>query len=240
MPLEINNLSVGIGNKTIIKKASMRIDEEEVVLLLGPNGSGKSTLIQAIMGNPKFQVKNGSIIYNGEDITSLPMHERVIKGIVSSHQIPPSIRGITLYNLAYNILKKRGVNGKKARDLIYEYASSLNLLDFLDRNVNLGFSGGELKRSELFLALLSRPRIMLLDEIDSGVDIENIRIMAKEIMRYYRREKPGILFVTHTGWIAKYLNFNKIYIILDGEIKEGRGAEETLNIILKEGFREIK
>lgn len=238
MSLKLVDIAVEVQGKTIIENANMEIRDGDIVLLLGPNGSGKTTLLQAMIGNPRCRIIKGSIYYNDIDITNKPIYERVNMGIMASYQIPPTLRGITLYDLALNILKKRGMEVNEARERIFEYATSLNMTEFLYRNVNLGFSGGELKRSELFLTLLSKPKTMLLDEIDSGIDIENMRVMAKEIMRYYNREKPGILFVTHTGWIAKYLKFNDIYILLDGIVRREAGAEEALNIILRRGFKE--
>ena len=236
MGLETHRLKVSIGDRTIIKEATLKVGYGEKILLVGPNGSGKTSLIQAIIGNPKYNVR-GRILLDGRDIGNVSMHERVLMGLAASYQIPPALRGLTLYELAYNIMKRFYNDIDMIRERIYSLASSLNMLDFLHREVNRGFSGGELKRSELFLTLLLKPRIILLDEIDSGVDIENLRIMSKEIMRYYNKYKPGILFVTHTGGILRYLKSDKLYILLDGVVKESKDVENAFKIIMESGFR---
>ena len=235
MGLEVNNLKVSINDKIIIKEATLKVGYEEKILLVGPNGSGKTSLIQAIIGNPRYRV-DGRILLDGKDISNIPMHERVLLGLAASYQIPPSLRGLTLYDLAYNIMKRFHDDIDIIKERIYSLASSLNMVEFLDREVNREFSGGELKRSELFLTLLLKPKIILLDEIDSGVDMENLRIMAKEIMRYYKRYKPGILFVTHTGGILRFLKSDRLYILLDGFIRESRDVENAFNIIMESGF----
>ena len=224
--LVVENLRVSVNGKVVIKECSFAVREDEYVLLLGPNGSGKTSLIQAIAGNPKYKVLSGRIIFNGEDITNLNMVERVRKGLVASFQIPPKIKGLTLGKLAKEILSK-----KKTPDVnreIHRLASQLNLLEFLHRDLNVGFSGGEIKRAELFLTLLHKPKLLLLDEIDSGVDLANLSLMSKVLQKYILDYGTRVLAVTHTGFISKYIKFDKGFIIIDGVVREVKDINRVL------------
>ncbi len=232
--LRIDNLSAGVDGKIILKHATLSIKKGEIVLLLGPNGSGKSTLAQVILGNPKFKVYSGKILFNGIDITNYPLEKRVTLGITTSFQFPPKIKGLKLREIANEILKKRHVDDPEER--IYSIASLLNLHDHLDRDLNVGFSGGEMRRAELFLLFLQAPRFVILDEIDSGVDVESITILAEAIDKMMLTSTYGIIIITHTGLIGKYVKASRAYVMIDGSIICSGSSEKILSCIYTYGF----
>ncbi|HIQ03323.1 MAG TPA: ABC transporter ATP-binding protein [Desulfurococcales archaeon] len=233
--LEVVDLTVSVSGKRILKNVSLNIKCGEVVLLLGPNGSGKSTLVQTIIGNPKYRVESGKIIFYGEDITKLPMEARVLKGISLAYQIPPKIRGVKVRDLIVHMLRKRGKTKNIVSEL-EEYASLLKVQHLLDREINVGFSGGEMKRVELLLTLMQKPKLALLDEVDSGVDVENIALMGKVINEHLVGSGASTLIITHTAQIAKYVKADKAYVMINGSIKCEGDAEKIVKTILQYGF----
>ncbi|MEM4619279.1 MAG: ATP-binding cassette domain-containing protein, partial [Desulfurococcaceae archaeon] len=173
--LEIVDLSVAVNDRVIVKNVNLAINESELHVIMGPNGSGKSTLLSAIMGLPRFKITSGRVLFKNIDITDKPVYERARMGIALAHQNPPEIRGVKFRDIASYILKKYGCS-----DCI-PLSKILDVEKLFDRDLFLGFSGGEKKRSELYLVLLQGPRIALLDEPDSGVDIESIESIARAI-----------------------------------------------------------
>jgi Fe-S cluster assembly ATP-binding protein len=237
MLLDINNLTVEVENKVVLKDLSLSIGFGETVLLMGPNGSGKSSLIYTLMGHPKYKVTKGTITMKSKDITSMPTQERVKLGLGVSFQFPPKIHGVTLKDLA-NRLKDKQADGIDLQSL----ASSLNLTNFLDREINVGFSGGEIKRIELFFLLLQRPSFVLLDEPDSGVDVENMVIVGNAISKLLTTElhpaieKPSGLIITHLGYVSRYVLAHRTYIIQDGSIICYGETESLVRDVLKHGY----
>ncbi len=232
--LEVIGLTVSVDGKRILKNINLNIKKGEVVLLLGPNGSGKSTLVQAIIGNPKYKIEEGKILYYGEDITKAPMEARVLKGIGLAYQIPPKIRGVKVRDLIIHMLRKRG-----ATDVMNEldkYASLLKVQHLLDREINVGFSGGEMKKVELLFTLMQRPKLVLLDEIDSGVDVENIVLMGKVINEHLIKNGTSALIITHTAQIARHIKADRAYVMIDGTIKCEGDANKIVETILRFGF----
>ncbi len=234
MLLDIRNLTVEVEGKTVLKNLSLSIGFGETVLLMGPNGSGKSSLIYTLMGNPQYKIKSGSIVFKGRDITNFSTEERVKLGLGAALQFPPKIYGITLRNLA----KKLAKNDAE----IDSTASLLNLTSFLDREINVGFSGGEMKRVEIFFLLLQKPSLALLDEPDSGVDIENMTVVGKAIGKLLSdsnntaMKKPSGLIVTHLGHISRYVLTHRTYIMQNGAIICYGPTENLVNDVLKHGF----
>jgi len=231
--LEIEDLSVDVEGKDILKGVNLRIEDGESCVLLGPNGSGKSTLIQTIAGNPKYKVTGGAIIFNGKDITDMPAYERAKEGIAVAFQQPPAVRGVRLLDLLKHIRSDEG--------RIREIASELNMSDFLDRDVNLGFSGGELKRSEMLQLLLMDPKLSLFDEPDSGVDVENLKLIGIAMNSLLKSEKPRTrkasgLVITHQGSIMHYFRADRGFIMFDGAIACSGNPQELLEDVRRNGY----
>jgi len=244
--LEVKDLHVSIGKKEVLKGVNLQIKKGEVHAIFGPNGSGKTTLLNAMMGFAGYTVK-GKILFDGKDISHLPVNERAKLGIGISFQRPPAIRGVKLRRLIETSAKG---NGK----FLEEYAKGLNLVDFLEREVNVGFSGGEIKRAELLQLILQDPDLVLLDEPESGVDLENIVLIGeytnhllgrkrgpnkeKTMKELYREKKKSGLIITHTGHILDYVNVDMGYILMQGKIACQANPRDMLHTIRECGFGE--
>ncbi len=240
--LEIDDLAVEVGNKEILSDIHLYIDEGETHVLLGPNGSGKSTLFMAILGFPKYEVTRGKIIFKGEDITHMDTAERVKMGIGVSFQNPPAIRGVKLNDLL-KIENQEEIKEDLSPE-IKNLATELKFDDkFLERDVNLGFSGGEVKRSEILQLLAQNPDFIMFDEPDSGVDIENVELLAKKMNNLLDKDmKPGLrktsgLIITHLGYILNFVQADTGHVLMDGKIACSGNPMEILEDIRKEGFR---
>jgi len=232
---------VEVEGKSILKGIDLKVEEGETVILFGPNGVGKSTLFMALMGFPKYRVKKGRILFKGKEITALAPAERAQLGIGMSFQRPPSIKGIKLRGLS-EIINSGAENG----DRILRYAQLLKLESHLERDINMGFSGGEVKRSEIFQLLLQNPSLSLIDEPESGVDIENISVLGQALKRLLhkqdrlnRRTNSGII-ITHTGLILNYLNADRGHMLIDGCLTCSGNAREIFELIQKRGYKECQ
>ncbi len=239
--LAIENLGISVGGKRILTDVSLTIAEGEAVALFGPNGSGKTTLLKAIMGFPAYRVDSGRIFFRGEDITPLSLDERSRRGIGIAFQTPPVVRGVKLGDVLRITMGKRG---DVSEDKIHEYAGRLKLADFLPREVNLGFSGGEMKRSELLQLLAQNPDFALLDEPDSGIDLENIHLVGEIINELLgkgkAREKKlrSALIITHAGYILDHVNPDKACILFGGSIRCIGNPRDILSEIQSKGYEE--
>ena len=252
--LEIRDLAVEVAGKLILKGINLHIGEGEVHALLGPNGSGKTSLIMAILGFPEYKVVRGSIKFKGVELTSLTTDERVRLGIGVAFQRPPEIRGVKLADMLIlckkTRQKKRGETGEtKAVEgelLDEDVLNAVKRLkfseDFLRRDVNLGFSGGEAKRAEILQLLIQDPDFFLFDEPDSGVDIENVELIGEVINEMLQRgKKPSqrrksALIITHTGFIFNYVKADRAHVLLDGKIACSGMPDEIIRQIMEEGF----
>ncbi|AIS31733.1 ABC transporter [Methanobacterium formicicum] len=240
--LEITDLAVEVSGKEILSDVDLRIDKGETHVLLGPNGAGKSTLFMTLLGFPKYNVTRGEIIFKGEDITHLSTTERVRKGFGVSFQNPPSIRGVRLGDL----LKIEHGEKDEDKELSQEMMDLVYKLKFderfLERDVNLGFSGGEVKRSEILQLLAQSPDFIMFDEPDSGVDIENVELLAEEInILLDKDKKPGLreksgLLITHLGYILNFVAADTAHVLMDGKIACSGSPDEIIEDIRKEGF----
>jgi len=235
--LEIKQLTVAVAGKEILHDVNLSIGTGETHVLFGPNGSGKTTLLMTIMGFPKYRITKGKIIFKGKDITKLTLDERARLGIGMSFQRPPVVRGVNTRDMVAACLKEG-----KDKASIDQLADRADLADFLDREINYGFSGGEIKRSELMQLLAQRPELTLLDEPESGVDLENIALIGELINELLEKDHPlrirnsmGLI-ITHTGHILDYVNARTGYIMLDGKIGCQGDPHEILAEIKERGY----
>lgn len=241
MLLEIENLAVEVAGKRVLKGVNLSIAEGETHVLLGPNGAGKSTLFLTILGFPQYDVVEGSIKFKGQDITKLTTAERVQLGIGVSFQTPPSIRGVSVRDLLK--IESHQDMDEDLNPRMQELAKQLKFSDeFLDRDVNLGFSGGEVKRSEILQLLAQMPDFTMFDEPDSGVDIENVELLASQIGTLLDKDKPqrsrqrSGLLITHLGYILNFVSADKAHVLIDGVISCSGNPSEILEDIRKNGF----
>jgi Fe-S cluster assembly ATP-binding protein len=244
MLLEISDLEVEVEGKKILKGVNLQIDEGETHVLLGPNGAGKSTLFMTILGFPKYEVTNGTIIYKGQDITNLETHERIALGLGVTFQNPPAIRGVKLKDLLKIVDGKREYKSEDDLDEeVVALGERLKLNEnFLERDVNLGFSGGEVKRSELLQLLAQQPDFIMFDEPDSGVDIENVELISNEIgtllgQNDENTKKAGLL-ITHLGYILNFVNATHAHVLMDGKIVRTGNPKEIMDDVRTSGFGE--
>ena len=234
--LEIDDLWVNVDDKEVLKGINLRVPLGETHILFGKNGSGKSSLLMAIMGFERYQVKQGRITFLGQDITQLPTYERARLGLGLSFQRPPTIRGVKTADLLRAC--SRGVVAPEVLAAVY------NFTPFLEREVNYGFSGGEIKRSELLQLLAQNPKMVLLDEPESGVDLENLQVVGRIIAhllqkdrRPQAREKSGLI-ITHTGFIMDYINVDRAYILSGGRLCCQGNPRDLLQDIKNFGYEE--
>jgi len=231
--LEVKNLSVEASGKKVLKNINLKIEKGEVMVLFGPNGSGKSSLIKAIMGFGGYKVTRGEIILNGKKVKKLTMDERAKLGSGIMFQHPPEVRGVRLKQISEYLCKDK--------DKIETLAKELSLENHLARDINLSFSGGEIKRSELFQLVLQDADILFLDEPESGVDIENISIMGKVLDKYLSGKDKSALIITHTGYILDYIRAGKGCLLIDGELWcSGRNPKEMFEEIKKDGYEHCR
>ncbi|MCX6651459.1 MAG: ABC transporter ATP-binding protein [Methanomassiliicoccales archaeon] len=238
--LEIKNLTVEVGGKEILHDLSLNVMTGYTTVLFGPNGSGKSTLLMTIMGFSGYKVKSGSILLNGEDITHLPVNERAKRGIGMMMQRPPNLTGVRLKDLI-KVTNKGNLDSNVL-------AEELDMTRFLERDVNVGFSGGEIKRSEILQLTTQSPCLILLDEPESGVDMVSIEKLGAKVHDLLLgpshcagwREKSGkaALIITHTGQILDYVEADRGYVMCDGTVACSGNPRELLAEIRKMGYNE--
>ncbi len=232
--LEVKELSVAIDGQSKLRKINLNIAPGELHVLMGPNGSGKSTLAFSIIGSPRYEVLEGHITLDGEDITDLPMEERARKGLFLGYQNPPEIPMVTYRTFLMNALRIRGKEPEPER--IKGIFQRLNLgEEFLAREVNKGFSGGERKRAEMAQMLLLNPKYAILDEPDTGVDVDSLKLIASTISDILQRD-IGVLLITHYARILSLLppHFT-VHVLVDGEIR-AEGGPELARRIEERGF----
>jgi Fe-S cluster assembly ATP-binding protein len=237
--IELKNLKVEVSGKEILHGVNLTVDDAETHVLFGPNGAGKTTLLMSIMGFPEYKITNGRILFNGKDVTGLPLHERVREGIGMSFQRPPTIKGLK----TRQIIELSGRDENDAKIDLDAIAEKVNLGYLLNRDVNDGFSGGEIKRSELAQLMAQNPSFVLLDEPESGVDLENIALLGSAINTLLqkdlkRKRVNSGLIITHTGYILDYVEADTGHMLLEGRIACSGNPRDMLKHIKQSGYEE--
>lgn len=245
--LKIQDLHVCIDDVEVLKGINLHIKAGETFILFGPNGSGKTTLLMTIMGFTKYKIVQGQIIFKGQDITHAPMYERARLGIGMSFQRPPTIHGLTTRRMVEMCAGERKIN-------VEALAKGVNFDKFLSRDVNAGFSGGEIKRSELLQLMAQDPSLVLFDEPESGVDLENMALIGKTArqlldgnadipacttmrQRLQRNVRSGLI-ITHTGYILEYVSADRAQVMYDGQLCCEARPREILDHIAQNGYQE--
>jgi Fe-S cluster assembly ATP-binding protein len=239
--LEIDDLHVTVDGSEILRGLSLTVADGEVHALMGPNGSGKSTLANTLLANPAYQVTQGTIRFRGEDVTALPTDERAARGIFLGFQHPEEIAGVSVLNfLRQSMAVRKGIPDLSVLEVrlsLMEWTKRLGMDDrFQERYLNEGFSGGEKKRNEILQMAMMEPEVAILDETDSGLDIDALRLVAEGIAEV-RASRPalGILLITHYQRILDHLTPDAVHVLLDGRIV-ANGGPELARRIEAEGF----
>ena len=233
--LEINNLNAIVkeDNKEILKGINLKVNKGEVHVIMGPNGSGKTTLSNVILNNPRYYKTDGSIFFDGTDITNLKTNEIAKKGIFMSFQLPEEIPGVTVSQfLKTSVSSVTGekVNLFKFAEKLEETMDKLNIdRSYMHRDLNVGFSGGEKKKNEILQMLMINPKLVILDETDSGLDVDAINIVSKGI-NLFKNDDNAVIIITHSTKILKYLNVDYVHILVDGKIVLSGNSELSKEI----------
>ncbi|MBD3388838.1 MAG: ATP-binding cassette domain-containing protein [Candidatus Altiarchaeales archaeon] len=232
--LEVEGLTVEVEGKRIIEGVDMHVERGEAYVMFGPNGSGKTSLVNTIMGLPEYDVTSGKIIFDGVDVTGKTIDERAKLGMRLAFQLPPEIVGVKLRDVLKICagLKQNDELQKEHLGLV----EKLRLTDFLDRDINLGFSGGERKRAEALQMLLMRPKLLLLDEPDSGVDAESLKLIGMMIQEYLEESGSSALIITHQGAILDYIKAAKSCVFMEKIIYCHSSPKEIIQSIQERGY----
>ena len=240
--LKINNLEVSTDGKTILKGFNLIINDGEIHVIMGPNGVGKSTLSRVIMGDSNYKINNGDIIFNGDNLSALSTDERAKKGIFLAMQYPMEIEGVSNQDFLRTAISS--VNNKRIGlyDFILKCEKGANELsmnkDLIHRSLNVGFSGGEKKKNEVLQIKLLSPKFIILDELDSGLDVDSLRIVGENIKKYKEEnKKTSILIITHHPKILEYLKPDFVHVMNNGRILK-TGNYSLANEIEKNGYNE--
>ena len=239
MDLEINELHAGIEGKEIIKGLNLKVSQGETHVIMGPNGSGKSTLAKAVLGHPHVGVTAGDIRVDGKSILGVTTDARARMGLFLQFQNPAEIEGVGYINFLHLAKQSMGDTSTSTREFMKEIKSRIATLkmseDFIKRPLNQGFSGGEKKKSEILQMSVLKPKIAILDEPDSGLDIDAIKTVSDSINEIAQRERSGLLIITHYSRILKYIRPDFVHVMVDGKIVD-EGRQELIDRLEKEGY----
>lgn len=239
--LDVQNISVRVEEKQVLSNVNLQIQSGETHVLLGPNGAGKSTLGNAIMGNPVYTLTGGKIIFDGQDITEEKTDKRAKAGLFLSFQNPLEVPGISLETFIRSAIQQRTGERVKLFQFQKELRANMELLNmdasYAGRDLNVGFSGGERKKSEILQLLMLKPKLAILDETDSGLDVDAVRTVSKGIEEYQKRHGGALLIITHSTRILESLNVDYTHILVKGTVvKTGDGS--LVQKINENGFDE--
>ncbi|MBR1863318.1 MAG: Fe-S cluster assembly ATPase SufC [Ruminococcus sp.] len=237
--LKINGLYAGIEEKELLHGISLEIDKGETHVLMGPNGAGKSTLGHTLMGSPEYEVTGGTIEFDGEDITELGADKRAQKGLFLSFQNPIEIPGISLSAFLRSALEQRTGERIKLMAFQKKLRAAMEVLqmdpEYAERDLNVGFSGGEKKKAEILQLLMLDPRLAILDETDSGLDVDAVKTVSAGVAEYRRENENSLLIITHNTKILESLKVDRTHIIAGGRIV-AEGGPELIEDVNKNGF----
>lgn len=240
--LKITGLHVSVGDKEILHGVDLTVNSDETHVLMGPNGTGKSTLGYAITGNPAYTVTEGDIVFGGESIVDMPVNERAKNGIFLSFQNPLEVPGVTLSSFIRSALEQKTKTRLRLWDFKKKLAETMKLLDmdesYADRDLNVGFSGGEKKKAEILQMLMLEPKLAILDETDSGLDVDAVRTVSQGVKLYRERVHGSLLIITHSTRILEALTVDAAHVMENGVIVKNGGAE-LVDKINEKGFSAI-
>ena len=241
--LEIKDLHVSAGEKEILRGVDLTLGADETHVLMGPNGTGKSTLGYAITGNPAYTVTGGQILFEGEDITALPVNERAKKGIFLSFQNPLEGPGVTLSAFIRSALEQKTGSRLRLWDFKKKLSETMKLLSmdesYAERDLNVGFSGGEKKKAEILQMLMLEPKLAILDETDSGLDVDAVRTVSEGVRLFRERTHGSLLIITHATRILEALHVDAAHVMENGVVVKNGGAA-LVNEINENGFGSLK
>ena len=240
--LKIKDLTASVENKTILKDFNIEIKSGEIHAIMGPNGTGKSTLSKVIMGDSNYKIEKGKIYFDEKELNDLPTDERAKLGIFLGYQMPLEIEGVSNSDFLRTAMRSKN-DEFKLYDFIKKINATVEQLNMdkqmIHRGINEGFSGGERKKNEILQMYMLEPNTIILDEIDSGLDVDSLRIVGENIMKYYEENKPSILLITHYQRLLDYIKPDFIHIMKDGHIVK-TGDKELVKEIEKYGYDDEK
>ncbi|MEV4298953.1 Fe-S cluster assembly ATPase SufC [Microbispora rosea] len=237
--LEIRDLHVAVGDKEILRGVDLTVRSGETHAIMGPNGSGKSTLAYAVAGHPKYTVTSGSVLLDGEDLLEMSVDERARAGLFLAMQYPVEVPGVSVSNFLRSAITAVRGEAPKLREFAKELKSGMDALSidpaFAQRNTNEGFSGGEKKRHEILQLELLKPKIAVLDETDSGLDVDALRVVSEGINRFRASGDTGVLLITHYTRILRYVKPDFVHVFAGGRVVE-EGGPELADKLENEGY----
>jgi len=240
--LKIENLKVEIDNKIILSDFNLEVKSGEIHVIMGPNGTGKSTLSKVIMGDENYKIKEGNIIYDNQIINNYSVDERAKLGLFLSMQSPLEIEGVTNADLLRTAVHNKEGDNFKLFDFIKELEQRVEQLninkDMIHRGINVGFSGGERKKNEILQMYMLKPDLIILDEIDSGLDVDSLKIVGKNVMKYFDEYQPAIIVITHYKRLLDYIIPNYVHVLKDGKILKS-GDASLVNEIEQKGYNDV-
>ena len=237
--LEVRDLHVSVEDQEILHGVNLEVGSDETHVLMGPNGTGKSTLGYAITGNPAYIVTSGRIFFDGEDITEMPVNERAKKGIFLSFQNPLEVPGVTLSAFIRSALEQKTGSRLRLWDFKKRLKETMALLQmdesYAERDLNVGFSGGEKKKAEILQMLMLEPKLAILDETDSGLDVDALKIVSEGVNRAHEANDMGVMLITHYTRILRYIKPQFVHVFVDGKMVD-QGGPELADRLEEEGY----